>query len=182
MFCANGFPFSTGSWRMTTIILVILGILLAAAAALMVVFYGGDAFNAGSVKAEANTVVNKIQTVGYAVRMHDASTGVPLSARGYATNLQLLKNEGWISTDLIDDIVTVDVDGYGVGNVDHVHLNLGLSEESRLICKEIERQARSKASDEKVALGAGWRIAAAARKTFGCFRYADSGYFAISHI
>jgi hypothetical protein len=43
---------------MTTIILTIIGILLAAAAALMVIFYGGDAFNAGSVGARANTLQN----------------------------------------------------------------------------------------------------------------------------
>ena len=43
---------------MTTIILTIIGILLAAAAALMVIFYGGDAFNSGSVGAQANTYQN----------------------------------------------------------------------------------------------------------------------------
>lgn len=43
---------------MTTIILTIIGILLAAAAALMVIFYGGDAFNSGSIGAEANTYQN----------------------------------------------------------------------------------------------------------------------------
>ena len=43
---------------MTTIILTIIGILLAAAAALMVIFYGGDAFNSGSVGAQANTFQN----------------------------------------------------------------------------------------------------------------------------
>ena len=43
---------------MTTIILTIIGILLAAAAALMVVFYGGTAFEDGSVGAAANTLQN----------------------------------------------------------------------------------------------------------------------------
>ena len=43
---------------MTTIILTIIGILLAAAAALMVIFYGGDAFNSGSIGAQANTLQN----------------------------------------------------------------------------------------------------------------------------
>lgn len=43
---------------MTTIILTVIGILLAAAAALMIIFYGGDAFNSGSVGAQANTLQN----------------------------------------------------------------------------------------------------------------------------
>lgn len=43
---------------MTTIILTIIGILLAAAAALMVIFYGGDAFNSGTVGAQANQIQN----------------------------------------------------------------------------------------------------------------------------
>lgn len=43
---------------MTTIILTIIGILLAALAALMIIFYGGSAFNAGSTKAQANTLQN----------------------------------------------------------------------------------------------------------------------------
>lgn len=43
---------------MTTIILTIIGILLAAVAALMIIFYGGDAFNKGSIGAQANTLQN----------------------------------------------------------------------------------------------------------------------------
>lgn len=167
---------------MTTILFAILGILLAAAAALMVVFYGGDAFEAGTIRAQATTVVSKMQLVGHAARMHEIATGVPLSAQGYETNLALLKNEGWVSRDLNDPVVTVDAEGYGQGVVEHVHLALGSSDEARRVCREIERQAGSTLPDVKVSLGAGWRTAAQARKTFGCFRYADSGYFAISHL
>lgn len=54
---------------MTTIILTIIGILLAAAAALMVIFYGGDAFNAGSVGAQANTYQNAGTNVISAVQL-----------------------------------------------------------------------------------------------------------------
>jgi hypothetical protein len=54
---------------MTTIILTIIGILLAAAAALMVIFYGGDAFNAGSVGARANTLQNAGTNVLSAVQL-----------------------------------------------------------------------------------------------------------------
>ena len=57
---------------MTTIILTIIGILLAAAAALMVIFYGGDAFNAGSVGARANTLQNAGTNVISAVQLYKA--------------------------------------------------------------------------------------------------------------
>ncbi len=59
---------------MTTIILTIIGILLAAAAALMVIFYGGDAFNSGSVGAQANTYQNAGTNVISAVQMYKAET------------------------------------------------------------------------------------------------------------
>jgi hypothetical protein len=57
---------------MTTIILTIIGILLAAAAALMVIFYGGDAFNAGSIGAQANTYQNAGTNVISAVQLAKA--------------------------------------------------------------------------------------------------------------
>jgi hypothetical protein len=57
---------------MTTIILTIIGILLAAAAALMVIFYGGDAFNAGSIGAQANTYQNAGTNVVAAVQLAKA--------------------------------------------------------------------------------------------------------------
>ena len=59
---------------MTTIILTIIGILLAAAAALMVIFYGGDAFNSGTVGAQANQLQNGGTNVVSAVQMFKAET------------------------------------------------------------------------------------------------------------
>lgn len=60
---------------MTTIILTIIGILLAAAAALMVIFYGGDAFNGGSIGAQANTLQNAGTNVISAVQLYRGETG-----------------------------------------------------------------------------------------------------------
>lgn len=57
---------------MTTIILTIIGILLAAAAALMVIFYGGDAFNSGTVGAQANQIQNAATNISSAVQMFKA--------------------------------------------------------------------------------------------------------------
>jgi len=61
---------------MTTIILTIIGILLAAAAALMVIFYGGDAFNSGTVGAQANQVQNAGTNVSSAIQMFKAERAV----------------------------------------------------------------------------------------------------------
>ena len=71
---------------MTTIILTIIGILLAAAAALMVIFYGGDAFNAGSVGARANTLQNAGTNVLSAVQLARAD-GKPVSSIDALTDL-----------------------------------------------------------------------------------------------
>lgn len=60
---------------MTTIILTIIGILLAAAAALMVIFYGGDAFNGGSIGARANTLQNAGTNVLSAVQLYKGERG-----------------------------------------------------------------------------------------------------------
>lgn len=60
---------------MTTIILVSVGILLAAAAALMVVFYGGEAFGAGDVNAQASQLVNAGMNVLAANDVRRAETG-----------------------------------------------------------------------------------------------------------
>jgi hypothetical protein len=167
---------------MTTIIFVILGILLAAAAALMVVFYGGDAFNAGAVKADANTVIGKVQQVAFAVQLRQASTGERLSATTYATNLQLLKNEGWLSRDLDGQIVTVDADGYGSHDVDHVYMVLGQSEDDGRVCRQIDMQAGSTNTAERIESPADWKGAVARRPTYGCFQYYTGIYVAVSHV
>jgi len=167
---------------MTTIIFVILGILLAAAAALMVVFYGGDAFDAGSVKAEANTAIGKVQQVAFAVQMRQASTGLRMSARDYQTNTETLKVEGWLSRDLNDEVVTVDVAGYGYGDVDHVYLPLGSTPEAGRVCRQIDLQARSAALAERISKSEEWEGAAARRPTYGCFQFHTGLYVAISHI
>ena len=54
---------------MTTIIMTIVGILLAAAAALMTIFYGGNAFNAGSMAARANTFINGAENINAAITL-----------------------------------------------------------------------------------------------------------------
>ena len=55
---------------MTTLILVTIGILLAGAAALMTVWYGGDAFDAGDAKAQADQLMNSGTNVRQAANLY----------------------------------------------------------------------------------------------------------------
>lgn len=81
---------------MTTIILVSIGILLAAVATLFVIFYGGDAFNGGDVKAQADMLENA------GLNVESAQTGYVAANGGLATSLADLKgvNEtSWLKED-----------------------------------------------------------------------------------
>lgn len=60
---------------MTTIVLVTIGIMLAAASALMLNFYGGDAFNTGDAKAQANTLMNAGTNVRTASNLYMVRNG-----------------------------------------------------------------------------------------------------------
>ena len=102
---------------MTTIILTIIGILLAAAAALMVIFYGGDAFNSGTVGAQANQIQNGGTNVVSAVQMYKAEratapTGIPqLLVAG--PNGAYLDEAPALAADQAASLVTVDPDATG---------------------------------------------------------------------
>lgn len=93
---------------MTTIILTIIGILLAAAAALMVIFYGGDAFNGGSIGAQANTYQNAGTNVISAVQLAKADGQVNVSAM---TSLDDLKSETDPSKDYLKEVPTLNEAG-----------------------------------------------------------------------
>ena len=128
---------------MTTIILTIIGILLAAAAALMVIFYGGDAFNAGSIGAQANTLQNAGTNVISAVQMARAETGLSFSgdvnaliAGKYLKEAPALEGIASAATDDDADITgtqyLVALEAVGDANADavckRVNKNLKLSE------------------------------------------------------
>ena len=70
---------------MTTIILTIIGILLAAAAALMVIFYGGDAFNSGSIGAQANTLQNAGTNIESAATLYKVENATAPASVGALT-------------------------------------------------------------------------------------------------
>lgn len=166
---------------MTTIILVTIGILLAAASALMVVFHGGDAFHTGTVKAQAATVVNKLQGFAAAMRAREMATGQRLSASDYATNQAKLVEEGWLSGALNETVSTVDANGYASGRVDHIHVRLS-GENAKEVCRRIDEDAHSPSPDEVVSLGAGWSEAVRRRSGYGCFDYGGTGYYAFFRV
>lgn len=98
---------------MTTIILTIIGILLAAAAALMVIFYGGDAFNSGSIGAQANTLQNAGTNVESAATLYktenaaDAAAVADLVSGGYLKEAPALTGVGTLSDDISGGAFTV---------------------------------------------------------------------------
>jgi len=111
---------------MTTIILTIIGILLAAAAALMVIFYGGDAFNAGSIGAQANTLQNAGTNVISAVQLQKAESGTGHSATvaalapSYLKEVPALEGIGTLNDDISGEVFTVALAAKGDKNADAV--------------------------------------------------------------
>lgn len=104
---------------MTTIILTIIGILLAAAAALMVIFYGGDAFNSGSIGAQANTLQNagtNVESAATLFKTENASdpqlvvgdgTNPGLVSEGYLKEAPALTGVGTLVDDISGGAFTV---------------------------------------------------------------------------
>ena len=98
---------------MTTIILTIIGILLAAAAALMVIFYGGDAFNSGSIGAQANTLQNagtNVESAATLYKVEEAlnATSVSSLSPRYLKEAPALTGVGT----LVDTLTDTDGDGF----------------------------------------------------------------------
>lgn len=178
---------------MTTIVMTIIGILLAASAALMAFWYGGDAFDGGSTKAMANTVVNELQNVSHAVLMHNVSSGTVLEIKDYKNfsqdRAQNLVSEGWLSQKVNNSfnempIYAVNQDGNSFGLVDHIYTSLGTSDEAGRICRQIVRDAlRSPSAEVKYVPSASlWHAAYLERRPFGCFKYHDQIYYVVHSI
>lgn len=114
---------------MTTIILTIIGILLAAAAALMVIFYGGDAFNSGSIGAQANTLQNagtNVESAATLFRTENAERAEnigELVTGGYLKETPALTGVGTANPDLTGGQFTVS--NVSAEVCDKVNENLG---------------------------------------------------------
>lgn len=119
---------------MTTIILTIIGILLAAAAALMVIFYGGDAFNAGSIGAQANTFQNAGTNVISAVQLAKAD------AYAY-TDLASLSNPADEDRDYLREVVSLPNGSVGVLTGD-VYTAVVAGDQAAEVCARINKNLK----------------------------------------
>ena len=103
---------------MFSLIISIIAIALVAALALASIYYGGDAFQEGTAKAEASTVINQGQQVQAAFTMaeidekDEVAGGITLAtlvSDGYLKeNPQVRNNGGW-AFDSTNDVVTQSV-------------------------------------------------------------------------
>jgi hypothetical protein len=71
---------------MFSLIITIISIALVAALAVATIYYGGDAFNQGSSKAKASTIVNQAQQIAGAATLYK-SAGNTLTGISVATSL-----------------------------------------------------------------------------------------------
>jgi hypothetical protein len=123
---------------MTTIILTIIGILLAAAAALMVIFYGGDAFNAGSIGAQANTLQNAGTNVISAVQLSRAESGLQFSGKVADLVAGKYLKEVPSLTGIADASVTTDEDIDGTNYV----VSLGSNANADAVCARVNKNLK----------------------------------------
>ena len=107
---------------MFSLIISIIAIALVAALALASIYYGGDAFQEGTAKAEASTVVNQGQQVQAAVTMSEIDekpvtdpTLAILVTDDYLKEVPGVRTANWAlsGTDFIQmDVINADVCGY----------------------------------------------------------------------
>lgn len=94
---------------MFSLIITIISIALVAALAVATIYYGGDAFNQGSSKAKASTVVNQAQQIVGANTLLRANTGsygstvAELTAGGYLAAAPATENLTWSEAALAAD-------------------------------------------------------------------------------
>lgn len=121
---------------MFSLIITIISIALVAALALATLYFGGDAFNQGSAKAAASTVVNQAQQINGANTLHY------LDVQSYATDVQDLvdgdylasaPNPGTISSSdyAIDTDGSISLDGVTSAVCDAINDQSGLGKDNR---------------------------------------------------
>ena len=162
---------------MTTIILTIAGILLAAAAALMVLWYGGDAFDGGSVRAEAVTITEMLNQVVGAAQLRQAQTGMPVSP-DQAGMRELVDGGYMASIPLpyhVSRIIPIDDSGGVIQASAWLIANLDDGADAKRICEAIETMTGGTFSDDVVE----WPQKT--RRIMGCYRngYPDSHAYLI---
>ena len=84
---------------MFSLIITVISIALVAALAVSTLYFGGDAFNAGSDKAKASTVVNQAQQIDGANTIFRLDTGA------FAASVDALVPEYLASAPVVDDTI-----------------------------------------------------------------------------
>ena len=77
---------------MFSLIITIISIALVAALAVATIYYGGDAFNQGTTKAKASTIVNQAQQIAGANTLYKSNTG------GFAADVAALVTNSYLAS------------------------------------------------------------------------------------
>jgi hypothetical protein len=106
---------------MFSLIISIIAIALVAALALASIYYGGDAFQEGTAKAEASTVINQGQQVQAAVTMAEIDEVVvadgaltELTTGNYLKEIPQVRSAAWTKSgaNVLVDVVNAEVCGH----------------------------------------------------------------------
>lgn len=149
---------------MFSLIITIISIALVAALALATLYFGGDAFNQGSAKAAASTLVNQ------ASQISGANTLYFLDNQTYGTVSDLTANDGEYLASAPNpgeagDDYSVDTDGSGVSGSSGGVISTNVSV---AVCEAVNKQAGMDTADAMPA-----DLASTSGYQFACFGPGD---------
>lgn len=126
---------------MFSLIITIISIALVAALAVATIYYGGDAFNQGTTKAKASTIVNHMQQIAGANTLLKANTG------GFTSTVASLATDYLASVPVNQDLSTT----YAVSGTNLVTATIaGTSNE---VCQKVNEIAGIDAVTAKALAG-----------------------------
>lgn len=143
---------------MFSLIITVISIALVAALAVSSLYFGGDAFNAGSDKAKAATIVNQASQINGGNTLYRLDTG------SYAATVATLVTEDYLGAAPTNDDATAGTE-WALSD-DEVTLPVG----SDKVCEELATQG---GGELDIAGGTGPSTKAEVAGQFGCF--SDSG-------
>ncbi len=138
----------------------------------MVLWYGGDAFDGGSVKAEAVTITEMLNQTAGAAQLYQAQTGMPILAD--QDGMRQLTDGGYMASvplpHHVNRIIAIDNSGGVIRTSTWLIANMDDGDDARRICETIENMTGGSFSDEVTE----WPKKT--RRVMGCYRngYPDS--------
>ncbi len=175
---------------MSNVLIGIIGVILFIGLALAGALFLGPRFQEATINSKTAAIEQSLSQIVQAANLYRVQEGKDLLASNYATNVQTLRDTGYLKTVVGSPlngstVLTVDASGGGAAvPIHHIYVGLGPDGDkvSRAICMQIERQFGSpdpEAAMEPVTTYAGWGARIAARKGPGCMNYAlGAGYSA----